>query len=187
MLQYVEHIILPYVEKVRETLGDNKPALAIMDNFKGQITESVSGLLDMHNIHVCLLPPNTTDLLQPMDIAVNKPAKEYLKIQFDQWYSEQVMKQLEGQDIDDLEMVELQPIDLGLPALKEIGAKWLVDMASYVSENPQFIINGFIRSGITGALDALETDDMDKLEDEQEIDSDIDSDIVESEETDSEA
>ena len=187
MLQYVEHIILPYVEKVRETLGDNKPALAIMDNFKGQITESVSGLLDMHNIHVCLLPPNTTDLLQPMDIAVNKPAKEYLKRQFDQWYSEQVMKQLEGQDIDDLEMVELQPIDLGLPALKEIGAKWLVDMASYVSENPQFIVNGFIRSGITGALDALETDDMDKLEDEQEIDSDIDSDIVESEETDSEA
>ena len=187
MLQYVEHIILPYVEKVQETLGDNKPALAIMDNFKGQITESVSGLLDMHNIHVCLLPPNTTDLLQPMDIAVNKPAKEYLKRQFDQWYSEQVMKQLEGQDIDDLEMVELQPIDLGLPALKEIGAKWLVDMASYVSENPQFIVNGFIRSGITGALDALETDDMDKLEDEQEIDSDIDSDIVESEETDSEA
>ena len=97
------------------------------------------------------------------------------------------MKQLEGQDIDDLEMVELQPIDLGLPALKEIGAKWLVDMASYVSENPQFIVNGFIRSGITGALDALETDDMEKLEDEQEIDSDIDSDIVESEETDSEA
>ena len=187
MLQYVEHIILPYVEKVRETLGDNKPALAIMDNFKGQITESVSGLLDMHNIHVCLLPPNTTDLLQPMDIAVNKPAKEYLKRQFDQWYSEQVMKQLEGQDIDDLEMVELQPIDLGLPALKEIGAKWLVDMASYVSENPQFIVIGFIRSGITGALGALETDDMDKLEDEQEIDSDIDSDIVESEETDSEA
>ena len=126
MLQYVEHIILPYVEKVRKTLGDNKPALAIMDNFKGQITESVSGLLDMHNIHVCLLPPNTTDLLQPMDIAVNKPAKEYLKRQFDQWHSEQVMKQLEGQDIDDLEMVELQPIDLGLPALKEIGAKWLV-------------------------------------------------------------
>ena len=39
MLQYVEHIILPYMEKVRETLGDNKPALAIMDNFKGQITE----------------------------------------------------------------------------------------------------------------------------------------------------
>ena len=60
-------------------------------------------------------------------------------------------------------------------------------MASYVSENPQFIVNGFIHSGITGALDALETDDMDKLEDEQEIDSDIDSDIVESEETDSEA
>ena len=66
-----------------------------MDNFKGQITESVIRLLETHDVHVCLLPPNTTDLLQPRDIAVNKPAKEFLREEFEQWYSEHVMKQLE--------------------------------------------------------------------------------------------
>ena len=40
MLQYIEHILLPYVRQVRERLylGDDKPAVAIIDNFKGQIT-----------------------------------------------------------------------------------------------------------------------------------------------------
>ena len=55
------------------------PGLIIMDNFKGQVTENISSLLEKHHLHVCLLPANTTDLLQPMDISVNKPAKSFLK------------------------------------------------------------------------------------------------------------
>ena len=166
MLQYVEHIVVPYVEQVRARIGNEK-ALVVMDNFKGQITESINSLLDMHDIHVCLLPPNTTDRLQPMDIA-----EDYLKAQFAQWYSDKVLKQLEGQDISTLETLEPQPIDLSLPALKEIGAKWLVDMADYICENPQFIVNGFIKSGITGALDGTHTSDS---EDRQETDTDDES------------
>ena len=104
-----------------------------------------------------LLPANTTDLLQPMDISVNKPAKDFLKRQFNQWYTEQVMKQLEGRD-DDLEAAELQPIEMGMPIMKEISAKWLVDLAEYMSDNPQIIVNGFIRSGIPGAVDGLQED-----------------------------
>ena len=62
------------------------------------------------------------------------------------------MEQLEGRDLNDLEAAELQPISLGMPTLKEIGAQWLVEMAEYISENPQFIVNGFhMLSGITRA------------------------------------
>lgn len=153
MLEYIEHIIVPYVKTTRDLLNDNKPALVIIDNFKGQITASVNALLDSHKIHVCLLPPNTSDLLQPMDISVNKPAKDFIKREFEQWYAEQVMQQLQGQE--DIETAELQEINLGLPALKELGAKWLVNMAEYITRNPQFIVNGFIKSGITGALDGV--------------------------------
>jgi hypothetical protein len=32
--------------------------------------------------------------------------------------------------------VELQPINLGLPLLKELGEKWLVEMAEYLASNP---------------------------------------------------
>ena len=54
--------------------GWYKPTVAIIDSFKGQITETVTSQLETNNVHVCLLPPNTTDL-QSMDFAVNKLEK----------------------------------------------------------------------------------------------------------------
>ena len=71
-----------------EYMRDDEPALVIMDNFKGQVTPNINSLLEENNIHVVLLPANTTDRLQPMDISVNKPAKDFLRKKFQNWYSE---------------------------------------------------------------------------------------------------
>ena len=68
MIQYIEKIIVPYINSAQQAFQDDTPALIIIDNFKGQITSSVTSLLEENNIHVCLLPPNTTDRLQPTDI-----------------------------------------------------------------------------------------------------------------------
>ena len=152
MVQYDECIIIPYIEIIRENLGEHKPALAIFDNFKAQLTDAVTNLLDDNDIHICLLPPNTTDRLQPLDISVNKPAKDFLKRKFDEWYTEQVMKLLDAQDTTDIATAQLEPIDLSLSVLKEVGAQWLVDMAQYFSNNPDIVVSGFFRAGITGAL-----------------------------------
>ena len=154
MIQYIDEIVCPYVTRVREILGDHKSALVVMDNFTGQITDSVNTLLDANDIHVCLLPPNTTDRLQPLDVSVNKLAKDFLKNKFEEWYSAQVTQQLAEHDTEDLSSVPLSPIDLSLAALKEIGAKWLVEMVQYLRMNPDIIVNGFIRTGIADALDA---------------------------------
>ena len=77
MVQYIEEVIIPYVEAQRADLEDSKPALVIVDNFRGQTTSRVTDLLEANSIHVCFLPANTTDLLQPMDISVNKPARTF--------------------------------------------------------------------------------------------------------------
>ena len=69
-----------------------------------------------------------------MNISVSKPANIFLKTQFEMWYSDQATQQLEGQDI---ETVAVEPIDLSMGMMmKEIGAKWLVNMAKYISDNP---------------------------------------------------
>ena len=41
-------------------------------------------------------------------------------------------------------------------------------MSNYISDNPQIIVNGFIHTGIAGALDCQETDDLEVLNDDQE-------------------
>ena len=158
MLDYIEKIIVPYVAAVRGQLEDTEAAaLVIMDNFKGQITTEINRLLEQNRIHVCLLPPNTTDLLQPLDVSVNKPAKDFLRQKFQEWYSEKLIEQV-GDSEDDLDNVEINPVNLSMPVLKQVGAQWLVDMAEYLSNNPQIITNGFIKTGIAAALDGFRED-----------------------------
>ena len=70
-----------------------------------------------------------------------------------------------------------------MAVMKEIGAKWLVDMADHISNNPQFIVNGFLHAGISEALDGKTDNDtpvpnLDDTEtesdDEEEDDADDD-------------
>ena len=103
MLWYIDNIIVPHVERVREEVGVEKTALMVMDNFKGHTTTQVTNCLEESNILVCWFPPNITDRLQPMDISINKPVKESLKRQFEKWSSKMVTQQLDGRDIKDLE------------------------------------------------------------------------------------
>ena len=65
MVEYIEEIIVPYVDSTRDHLGvdSSQAALVILDSFKGQVTNSINMLLEANNIQVCLLPPNTTDFL----------------------------------------------------------------------------------------------------------------------------
>ena len=92
MKEYIDNIIVLYVQRKRKDLkvAPNHPALAIYDEFKGQLTPSIFSLLDSNHIFVVKVPPNCTDCLQPMDLSVNKAVKEFLRKKFQQWYSSEV-------------------------------------------------------------------------------------------------
>ena len=114
-----------------------------MDNFKGQITIKVRTLLEENNILVAYFLPNSTDLLQPLDVSVNKPAKSFLNRKFQEWYAEEIFKQLEGLTATSR---ELEPVDLTMPVVKELCSKWIVEMFDYISSNPHMIVNGFLQA-----------------------------------------
>ncbi len=163
MKDYLVEII---IQAQRDLLNEpDTSAVVIMDNFKGQITPDIFQILEKNNIHSCLLPPNTTDRLQPMDISVNKSVKVFMRNKFDKWYADQIGQQLAGKDMSS---VTLDPVDLSMPCLRELGASWLVEMADYISSNPDIIVNGFIRSGISTFLSGIE-DDVDGADDDEDV------------------
>ena len=93
--------------------------------------------MESHNIHTCLIPPNSTDRLQPMDVAVNKPAKAFLMQKFQMWYAEQISVQLEAWHVED---VVIEPVGLFMARMKEVSASWLVEMWDYTRSYCQRVL-----------------------------------------------
>ena len=79
MLEYIDKVIVPYASRKNKELGlpDDHHALMIYDEFRGQITVDVFAKLRQHHFEIVLVPPNCTDRLQPLDVSVNKPAKDF--------------------------------------------------------------------------------------------------------------
>ena len=73
------------------------------------------------------------------------------------------MQQLDNPTAD-FSTAELNPVDLSMAAMKEITGQWLVEMYDYISKNPDFIVNGFLHSGISKALDGISDDDLPQLD-----------------------
>ena len=63
-----------------------------------------------------------------------------------------------------------------MAAMKEITGQWLVKMYDYISNNPEFIINRLLHSGISKALDGITDDDLSQL-DTNDSDNETSSDI----------
>lgn len=140
-------IIVPYVEKKREELklAKDYPALVLFDVFKGQCTDDVLKLVVDNNIEYVIVPANCTDRLQPLDVSVNKPAKEFLRRKFQEWFADQIASKLESND--------KSPVDMRLSIMKPLGAGWLVELYDHICSNSSFIVHGFRASGILKSID----------------------------------
>ena len=145
MEDYLDKILLPYIDRKR---SDNKldkthPALVIYDMFRGQCTQKIFEKLEANNVHVAIVPANCTDRLQPLDLSVNKAAKDFLSKQFNGWYSDQIYYQLRRG------VKPMQSIDLQLSVVKPLGARWMISLYDYFKAKPDIIKNGFKEAGIT--------------------------------------
>ena len=143
-LAYIDKILVPYVTQKRQqlSLDTQHPALVIFDRFKGQCTSHVLDSLRKNNIHIVVVPANCTDRLQPLDVSLNKSAKEFLQRKFQEWYAEQVRSQLQKQE-------EPSNVDLKLSVIKPLGAAWLMELYDFFKINSDIITNGFKGAGIT--------------------------------------
>ena len=77
---FIHNIIVPYVQETREKLqlDPGHRALCIFNNFKAQCTDKILQLLENLNIDKVFVPANYSGELQPLDLSVNKPVKDFL-------------------------------------------------------------------------------------------------------------
>ena len=122
------------------------PYLVLFDNFKGQTTERCLKFLETHHIHYVLIPENCTDCLQPLDLAVNKTVKDFMKSKFQKWYAEQAASQLKDDQ-------ETHPVDMRLSMMKPLSDQWLLSMFDHFKNHPEIMQHGFHASGITDCLE----------------------------------
>ena len=105
-LKFIDEVILPHVQKERAKLRcGNQKALLIFDVFRGQTTDKIFKVLKDNHILVTKVPANMTHLFQPLDLTVNKAAKDYTKQKFSDWFTRQINTGLEnGHELDDIEI-----------------------------------------------------------------------------------
>ena len=120
------------------------PALVLFDTFKGQCTNEVYDLLTRNNILYIIIPANCTDKLQPLDLSVNKAAKDFMKREFQEWYGRVINQQLADGVCEE--------VDMRLSKMKPLSAMWAIDVAKYFMAHPEIIINGFSAAGILEIL-----------------------------------
>jgi hypothetical protein len=96
MQSFIGKILIPYIKKMREELNlaiDHR-ALVIYDTFRGQCTPAILQLLEENHVDIVFVPPYCTDRLQPLDVSVNKAAKNFMRDQFQRWYADQIQQQV---------------------------------------------------------------------------------------------
>lgn len=80
-IDWFQKIILPYMK----ILPVEEPKVLIGDNLASHINHTVVQLCERHNIRMVFLPPNSTHLLQPLDVAVFSSLKNEWRKIITQW------------------------------------------------------------------------------------------------------
>ena len=94
-------------------------------------------MLDKSKILFAVVPANCTDRLQPLDVSVNKAAKECLRRQFQQWYSDRVCKLLKEK--------RAVSVDLSMSMVKPLSVYWLIGVYDYLKSHPEIKEAGILQ------------------------------------------
>ncbi|CAG2190986.1 unnamed protein product [Mytilus edulis] len=138
MMQFVNKVIVPYVDEIRDSMPLNnsttQKAIAIFDVFKAHRGERLLNLLKDNDIVPLFVPAACTDRLQPLDLSVNREYKEQLKSHFHDWYSAEVIHQINEQEDSTGEIApDNVVVNMRTSVLKPIHANWIVSSHNKMS------------------------------------------------------
>ena len=144
MCKQLNQIVIPYVNKEREKMGNlDQYALLIWDVFRGQKTNEVTSLLQENKIFNEYVPNNMTSDFQVLDLTVNKWVKDFMKSKFNEWFAAQLRTELEN-GVDFANITTMKPLHAG----------WLISFYDKLTslQGSQVLLSGWRAAGIVEAL-----------------------------------
>ena len=96
-VELFQKVIFRYLKNVKlsKKYPKEQLSLIIMDTFKGQDSDIVLNLCKKHFYQVVIVPHDLTNKFQSLDTTLNKPAKSFISNKYNEWFAEQVAKQLQ--------------------------------------------------------------------------------------------
>ena len=79
MMEWVDKCLTPHLR------DRNNRALIILDTYSAHLTERFRSALSALNCDIVYIPGGLTPMLQPLDISVNKPIKDYIRDSYSRW------------------------------------------------------------------------------------------------------
>ena len=146
MLEFLDHVIVPYVNATRAELEfpEDHVALAIFDVFAAHRCSSVLKKLSEHHIHQVFVPACCTSELQPLDLS---ELKALMKNSFSRWYAGEISDALgENQSLSEIK------VDLRASIIKPRHANWLITAIITLQGKTACIVKDFEKAGIADYL-----------------------------------
>ncbi len=152
MCRYIDTVIKPYIEKVKEELDLplKQRALIICDVFKAHQTTEFKKKLKAAGCEKTNVPGGCTGELQPLDLTGNNKFKGGLKNEFTDWYASIITDGLKKNlDVKDIK------VDLTLTNLKPLHARWVIHAFDKMKEDTECLVAGWEKAGIKAAVAAV--------------------------------
>ena len=129
MLEWIRKVWAPYVS--------GKPALLSLDTFSAHLTCNVKAEFEKCHTKLLIIPGGCTSVLQPLDISINKPFKDYIR----QLWCQYMVTECET------------GVDRIKPASKSVLLDWIINAAKLVQTNPNTVRKSFEVGGIVPSHD----------------------------------
>lgn len=133
----------------------NQHSLLVWDMFRSHVTESTKNRLAQNNTKIAVIPGGLTSMLQPLDVSLNKPFKDHMREQWNNWMMSGEKSYTKG----------------GAMGAASLDVLCDFVIKSWEKVKVETVIKSFKKCGISNAMDGTEDDLLWDTDDEGETDS----------------